>query len=972
MDNRILQSLDIKSGFVNKVPVKVMRDTGCTTVFVRADLVHDNQWTGKKRKFFMINNSYDFAPVAVVDVDCPWYKGKVEALCPSSLICDMILGQIQGCSLGAAVETRSMKVKAERLPKPLIVSQGLSQFNVSSKQFKEEQKSDKSLANAWKMAESGKVSNLGRGTCSHVVSNGLLYRIFQSPAVENGDTFKQLMIPKSFRESVLNIAHSSVLGGHLGTDNTRKKIISSFFWPGILGDIVRYCRSCEQCQRTLSKGLVRKAPLEHFPLIEIPFLRCAVDIIGPINPASEKGNRYILTCVDFATRYPEAVPLRNIDNVSVAEALVGIFCRVGVPKEVLSDNGSSFKSEMMTEVSRLLSLRQLFSSPYHSMGNSVCERFNGTLRRMLRKMCMDKPRQWDRYIEPLLFAYRETPQASTKFSPFELLYGRTVRGPMSILRELWTNEQFDEEVKTSYEYVLDLRNRIADTCEIARQELSKSQAIHKEHFDKSAKPRSLEVGHKVLLLLPLESNKLLLQWKGPFQVLERKGLNDYAIDFNGKRKVFHINMLKRFYSREEEQYTFDVGSVVAAISEDTEGSDNPLDDAEIWESPTSKEESYLNVNVSEHLSVDQKQELWDLLEKYRQIFSSKPGHSNMWTCKVVLESDKPVRAKQYPIPHALRDECRSEIEEMLQLGVVEPSSSSYRAPIVLIRKKDHKLRLCTDFRALNKVTRFDAEPMPNTEEIFAKLAGCKFLSKMDFSKGYYQIPLSPESKEKLAFYSPIGLLQYRVMPFGYVNSGSEFNKMMRKLLFGIHNVDSFVDDVLTHTTDWKGQLATLEAVFRKIKEAGLTVKPSKCFFGYPQLEFIGHKVGEGTIATQEDKVEKIRNAVLPSTKKQLQSFLGLTGYYRQFCPSYSSIAIPLTDLTKSKMPNKINWTPQAIAAFIELKSKLVHSPILKLPEVEKGFVLRTDASGYGLGAVLLQEQDGILLPVSYASKKVIT
>ena len=129
--------------------------------------------------------------------------------------------------------------------------------------------------------------------------------------------------------------------------------------------------------------------------------------------------------------------------------------------------------------------------------------------------------------------------------------------------------------------MLDLRHRIADSCEIARQELSKSQAIHKEYFDKSTKPRSLEVGQKALLL-PLESNKLLLQWKGPFHVSERKCLNDYAIDFNGKRKVFYINMLKWFYSREEEQYTFDVGLVVAAISEDTEGSDNPLDDAEIW------------------------------------------------------------------------------------------------------------------------------------------------------------------------------------------------------------------------------------------------------------------------------------------------------------------------------------------------------------------------------------------------------
>ena len=130
----------------------------------------------------------------------------------------------------------------------------------------------------------------------------------------------------------------------------------------------------------------------------------------------------------------------------------------------------------------------------------------------------------------------------------------------------------------------------------------------------------------------------------------------------------------------------------------------------------------------------------------------------MWTCKVVLESDKPVRAKQYPIPHSLRDKCRFDIEEMLKLGVVEPSSSSYRVHIVLIRKKDHKLRLCTDFTALNKMTRFDAEKMPITEEIFAKLAGCKFLSKIDFSKGYYQIPLSPQSKKKC--YSPIGLLQY--------------------------------------------------------------------------------------------------------------------------------------------------------------------------------------------------------------------
>ena len=159
MDNNILQSLDIKSGFVNNTPVQVMRDTGCNTVFVRADLVHDKQWTGTTKKFIMINNSTDFAPVAHVYIDCPWFKGEVEALCPESLICDVILGQVDGSTVGAAVETRAMKVKEAKATKPLKVSQGLSGLNVSSKQFKEDQKADKTLTKAWQMAESGKSTN---------------------------------------------------------------------------------------------------------------------------------------------------------------------------------------------------------------------------------------------------------------------------------------------------------------------------------------------------------------------------------------------------------------------------------------------------------------------------------------------------------------------------------------------------------------------------------------------------------------------------------------------------------------------------------------------------------------------------------------------------------------------------------------------------------------------------------------------
>lgn len=189
-----------------------------------------------------------------------------------------------------------------------------------------------------------------------------------------------------------------------------------------------------------------------------PFSTGRGDIVGPIAPATSSGNRYILTMVDYATRYPDAMALPDITTERVAEGLVGMFTHTGVPKEIVSDRGTNFTSEVMKEVSRLLSMTQLHTTPYHPMGNGLVEKFNGTIKMMLRRMCQEKPQDWDRYLAPLLFAYREVPQASLGFSPFELLYGRHVRGPLSVLRELWTNEALEPDVRTTYEYVFELRN----------------------------------------------------------------------------------------------------------------------------------------------------------------------------------------------------------------------------------------------------------------------------------------------------------------------------------------------------------------------------------------------------------------------------------------------------------------------------------------------------------------------------------
>lgn len=307
------------------------------------------------------------------------------------------------------------------------------------------------------------------------------------------------------------------------------------------------------------------------PLIDTPFKRVAVDLIDPIHPPSEQGHRYILTFVDYATRYPDAVPLKSITTEAVVEALVDIYSRLGIPEEVLSDLGTQFVSECMEEVSHLLSIKQLITTPYHSMCNGLVEKFNGTLKAMLKKLCNEQSRQWSRYINGLLFAYQEVPQESTEFSPFELLYERTVRGPMIILKQLWTKEEFNSDVKTSYQYVVDMREKIEETLKIAQEELKRSQKRYQQHYNRKAKPRKLQAGDKVLILLPTDNNKLLLQWQGPFEVESSAGVNDYRIKVGEKLRTFHVNLLKKYVKRETR-----MESRVESQRKTEESSESPL------------------------------------------------------------------------------------------------------------------------------------------------------------------------------------------------------------------------------------------------------------------------------------------------------------------------------------------------------------------------------------------------------------
>ena len=216
-------------------------------------------------------------------------------------------------------------------------------------------------------------------------------------------------------------------------------------------------------------------------------------------------------------------------------------------------------------------------------------------------------------------------------------------------------------------------------------------------------------------------------------------------------------------------------------------------------------------------------------------------------------------------------------------------------------------------------------------------------------------------KPLTAFETPRGLFQFRTMPFGLVNSGATFCRLMRIILSNLPNVDSFVDDMWIFTETWRDHMMSLRQVLDRLRSAKLAAKPSKCMIGYDSIECLGHNIVGQTVRPQEDKIQAIRDAPRPSTKRQIKSFLGLAGFYRRFIPNFSSIVSPLTDLTKKNRPNSIkDWQDHHERAFQTLKNRLTSSPILRLPVFQEGkpFLLRTDASDIGLGAVLLQDFEG--------------
>ncbi|GFS94488.1 retrovirus-related Pol polyprotein from transposon 412 [Trichonephila clavipes] len=406
------------------------------------------------------------------------------------------------------------------------------------------------------------------------------------------------------------------------------------------------------------------------------FSKINIDAVGPL-PVSTKQNRYLITSICVASKYPEAIPVESITSPNVIDALLSIFSRIGFPREIQSDLGTSFTSELTTTFFNKFGIKVTRSSVSHPQSNAV-ERVHRTIKRVIKALCVESGEDWEGVLPLALFSLRTVEHESTGFSPTELVMGKNLRTPQTLVYEEWMEE--GNTSQSVVEYILQLNNRLKRCQDIAITRMKECQLKRKTWYDRDVVERKFVEGDLVMVLVTSKHNKLEVNWIGPGKVLSRISDTNYVIDLPGRRDrstIYHVNLLKPYHRRPEL-----VSLVVEEVSDDIEG------DAEI----------------------------------------------------------------PYPDKQCTKDR-----------------QSDYTSPLILVESPNKDPRPCVDYRRLNEITRAEFFPLPNMEEIVEKVSAAPYVTVMDLSKGYFQIPLTPRAQRYAAFVTPFGTYIPKKMMFGLLH-----------------------------------------------------------------------------------------------------------------------------------------------------------------------------------------------------------
>lgn len=376
--------------------------------------------------------------------------------------------------------------------------------------------------------------------------------------------------------------------------------------------------------------------------------------------------------------------------------------------------------------------------------------------------------------------------------------------------------------------------------------------------------------------------------------------------------------------------------------------------------------------VNESLCMNDMQVLLALLERNVDRFSfsnNQLGRSKIVSVDIKTSDEEPVHCHPYRVSQVQREIIDKQVKEMLNLGVISESTSSYAAPVVLVKKPDDSWRFCVDYRKLNKKICRDNYPIPRIDDIVDNLAGAKYFAELDLNSGYWQTVIT-EGKHKTAFVTATGLYEFNVVPFGLATSQAVFQRMMDKVLGNLKfkGVMVYVDNIVVYGKTFEEFTDMLEKIFKRFREANLTFKPSKCKFGFSEIELLGYLISSLGVKPSEKKLKAMREVSAPTSAKEVKQLLGLFSYYRKFVPNFAKITLSLTKLLKKGV--KFQWNEELQNSFTLIKESMCRAPILSYFSGDKSVTTRVcvDASNEAIGAVLMQGVSK-MCPVAYASRK---
>ncbi|KAK1602077.1 hypothetical protein QYE76_017120 [Lolium multiflorum] len=732
--------------------------------------------------------------------------------------------------------------------------------------------------------------------------------------LHQGFLFKgnKLCVPmSSLRLLLLQESHGGGLMGHFGRDKTLSMLSTHYYWPRMKRDVERLCNRCTTCLQAKSTsnsyGLYTPLPIPYAPWSDI-----SMDFVLGL-PRTKYGHDSIFVVVDRFSKMAHFIPCSRTDDAShIASLFFREIVRLhGVPRSIVSDRDVKFMSYLWKTLMAKFNVKLLFSSSSHPQTDGQTEVVNRSLSTLLRVLVKKNLKAWEDCIPHAEFAYNRAKHSTTMRSPFMVVYG--FEPPTAIdLLPLPLHEQVNMDIDKRAQYMKKLHEDTRATIE--QQVLRQATRLNLKK-----KARIFNEGDLVWIHLrkdrfPQERNsKLKPRGDGPFKVLKRINDNAYVVDIPTSKylvsNTFNVSDLSPYHGDEE--------NIESRTTLSQGGGDDvaPLTD-DATPRPTSP--------PSGPMTRARVKALHD--KEFQDVFPDELPHGLPplrgieHRIDLIPGAPLPNRAAYRTNPEDTK-EIQRQIQDLLAKGYVRESLSPCAVPVILVPKPDETQRMCMDCRPINAITVRYRHPIPRLDDMLDELSGATIFSKIDLRSGYHQIRMAIGDEWKTAFKTKLGLYEWLVMPFGLSNAPSTFMRLMNHILRPLigKSVVVYFDDILIYSKN-------LEDHVQHVREA-------------------------------------IHNWPTPTNVGQVRSFHGLAGFYRRFVKDFSTIACPLNELTKKNVP--FVWGKAQQKAFDELKKRLTEAPLLALPDFTKTFEIECDASGLGIGGVLMQNGK----PVAYYSEK---